>query len=70
MQYWWVNQHQTYICKVPGGYMWSPKASINGAYYQFYENMKYVRSGEAVFSFRDTFIKAVGIATGYAETAA
>ncbi len=64
MQYWWVNQNQTYIFEVPGGYMWPPKANINGAYNQFYENMKDVSPGDVVFSFKDTFIKAVGIATG------
>jgi len=70
MQYWWVNQNQTYIFEVPGGYMWSPKANTNGAYNQFYENMRDVSPGDVVFSFKDTLIKAVGIATGHAETAA
>ena len=70
MQYWWVNQNQTYQFEVPGGYMWSPKANRNGAFNQFYENMKDVSPGDVVFSFKDTFIKAVGIATGHAETAA
>ena len=50
--------------------MWSPKANMNGAYNQFYENMKAVNPGDVVFSFKDTFIKAIGIATGHAETAA
>lgn len=68
MQYWWVNQNQTYNFEVPGGYMWSPKANTNGAYNQFYENMKDVSPGDVVFSFKDTLIKAVGIATGHAET--
>ena len=40
MQYWWVNQNRTYVFEVPGGYMWSPKANRDGAYNQFYENMK------------------------------
>ena len=50
--------------------MWSPKANTNGAYNQFYENMKDVSPGDVVFSFKDTLIKAVGIATGHAETSA
>jgi len=70
MQYWWVNQNQTFQFEVPGGYMWSPKANRNGAFNQFYENMKDVSPGDVIFSFKDTFIKAVGIATGHAETAA
>ena len=70
MQYWWVNQNQTYQFEVSGGYMWSPKANRNGAFNQFYENMTAVSPGDVIFSFKDTFIKAVGIATGHAETAA
>ena len=31
MEYWWVNQNQTYQFEVPGGYMWSPKTNTNGA---------------------------------------
>ena len=54
MQYWWVNQNQTYIFEVPGGYMWPPKANINGAYNQFYENMKDV--APATWSFLSRII--------------
>lgn len=39
MQYWWVNQNQTYKHEVPGGYMWSPKVNIDGGRNQFYINM-------------------------------
>ena len=60
MQYWWVNQNQTYQFEVPGGYLWSPKRNRGGAFNQFYENMKDVSPGDVVFSFKDTFIKAVG----------
>ena len=69
MQYWWVNQNQTYQFEVPGGYLWSPKRNRGGAFNQFYENMKDVSPGDVVFSFKDTFIKAVGVAAGHAETA-
>jgi len=68
MQYWWVNQNQTYQFEISGGYMWSPKANTNGAYNQFYENMTETIPGDVVFSFKDTFIKAIGIVTGRAET--
>ena len=37
MQYWWVNQNQTYQFEVHGGYMWSPKRRTDGGYNQFYE---------------------------------
>ena len=68
MQHWWVNQNQTYQFEVPGGYMWSPKTNSNGARNQFYENMTETNPGDVIFSFKDTYIKAVGIVTGLAET--
>jgi putative restriction endonuclease len=68
MQYWWVNQNQTYKAEVRGGFMWSPKYNANGVRNQFYENMREVSPGDVVFSFCDTRIKAIGVATGGAET--
>lgn len=68
MRYWWVNQNQTYKNEVPGGFLWSPKTRSDGGRNQFYENMKQVAVGDLVFSFCDTRIKAVGIATGLAQT--
>jgi putative restriction endonuclease len=69
MRYWWVNQNQTYRAEVRGHFMWSPKTNANGARNQFYDNMRQVAPGDIVFSFWDTRIKAVGIATGVAQTA-
>jgi len=69
MRYWWVNQNQTYAAEVRGNFMWSPKANANGARNQFYDNMRLVTPGDIVFSFCDTRVKAVGVATGAAQTA-
>jgi len=68
MHYWWVNQNQTYRAEVRGSFMWSPKQNANGARNQFYENMREVSPGDVVFSFCDTRIKAIGVATGGVET--
>lgn len=68
MRYWWVNQNQTYKSEVPGGFLWSPKNRADGARNQFYENMREVVVGDVIFSFCDTYIKAIGIAVGIAET--
>jgi len=68
MRYWWVNQNQTFRDEVQGNFMWSPKANANGARNQFYDNMQRVAPGDIVFSFCDTRIKAVGVATGTAQT--
>jgi len=69
MRYWWVNQNQTYHAEVRGNFMWSPKANANGARNPFYDSMKEVAPGAIIFSFCDTRIKAIGIATGIAQTA-
>jgi putative restriction endonuclease len=69
MHYWWVNQNQTYKHEVGGGYLWSPKRNSNGAFNRFYDNMTQVVPGDVVFSFSDTYIKAVGIAQGKAASA-
>src|SRR5216110_3004664 len=68
MRYWWVNQNQTYRAEVRGSFMWSPKRNANGARNQFYENMRDVSPGDIVFSFFDTRIKAIGVATGGVQT--
>lgn len=68
MRYWWVNQNQTYKHEIRGGLMWSPKFKKGGRINPFYETMKRVEAGDIVFSFCDTRIKAIGIATGRAET--
>ena len=49
--------------------MWSPKKNSNNARNQFYENMVEVQPGDLIFSFADTFIKAIGVATsrGYSS---
>lgn len=61
MRYWWVNQKQTYRHEVPGGYLWSPKRKQNGHRNPFYEYMREVAPGDAVFSFADGRVKAIGI---------
>ena len=69
MQFWWVNQNQTYQHEVDGGYLWSPKTNANGKINPFYDNMTKVAVGDIVFSFKDTLIPAIGIITsqGYSH---
>jgi hypothetical protein len=69
MRYWWVNQNQTYRHEVPGGYLWSPKRNQNGGRNPFYDFMREVSPGDVVFSFADTYIKAIGIAASHAYEA-
>jgi hypothetical protein len=65
MQYWWVNQNQTFRHEFAGGYLWSPKRNANGARNPFYESMREVSRGDVIFSFVDTRIAAIGIAQSY-----
>ncbi len=62
MRYWWVNQNQTFQQETSSGYLWSPKKNANGRTNPFYEFMREVSPGDLVFSFKDTFIPAIGIA--------
>ena len=54
MRYWWVNQNQTYVQEVGGGYLWSPKVNANGRSNRFYDSMIEAAPGDVVFSFCDT----------------
>ncbi len=69
MRYWWVNQNQTYRHEVSGGYLWSPKRKANGHRNPFYDFMREVAPGDVVFSFSDTWLKAIGIAGSHAYEA-
>jgi putative restriction endonuclease len=62
MRYWWVNQNQTYAQERAGNYLWSPKRKANAQRNPFYEFMREVAPGDIIFSFRDTYVPAVGIA--------
>lgn len=67
MKFWWVNQNQTFEQEVRGGYLWSPKRKSDGSINPFYESMREVAPGDLIFSFEDTLIKALGLATSYAR---
>lgn len=69
MRYWWVNQNQTYRHEVRGGYLWSPKVTANGRRNPFYDFMREVAPGDVIFSFADTYIKAIGFAASHAYEA-
>ncbi|UGQ49310.1 HNH endonuclease [Massilia endophytica] len=67
-RFWWVNQNQTYQFEIGGHYLWSPKTKSNGHRNPFYDFMCEVSAGDLVFSFCDTRIRAIGIATAPAQT--
>ena len=69
MHFWWVNQNQTWRHEVRGRYLWSPKRKANGARNPYYDFMREVAPGDAIFSFADTVIKAIGIAVSHAYEA-
>lgn len=63
MRYWWVNHKQTYTAETQGGYIWSPKTEKNGVRSQFYDNLTLVSPNDLVFSYADTQIRAIGVAS-------
>ena len=67
-QYWWVSQNQTYQHEVPGNFMWSPKTNVNGGPVPSYEFMKEMRVGDIVFSYANTYIKAIGVVAAPAQS--
>ena len=69
MRYWWVNQNQTYRHEMAGGYLWSPKRKSNQTQNPFYDFMREVMPGDIIFSFSNTYIRAIGIATSHAYEA-
>lgn len=66
MAYWWVNQGSTYLEELADGYLWSPKTRADGGTIQAYSNMTLIKPGDLVFSFHNSEIRALGIATGSA----
>lgn len=69
MRFWWVNQNQTYAQEIRGNYLWSPKRKSDNSINPFYESMREVAPGDLIFSFADTQIKALGLASSYAREA-
>lgn len=61
MNYWWVNQNQTFKQERAGGYLWSPKRKADGNRNPFYEFMREVSPGDIVFSFEGTYIRAISV---------
>lgn len=62
MNYWWVNQKQTYRHEIGEGYMWSPKYQQDGNKHFSYEYMKHIQPGDIIFSYANTTVIAIGIA--------
>lgn len=62
MRYWWVNQNKTYRHEIDGGYLWAPQSGV-----WHHEILTELRPGDLVFSFRDTYISAIGVVQREAE---
>ncbi len=63
MRYWWVNQNKTYRHEINGGYLWAPKSGV-----WHHEVLTQLRPGDLVFSFKSTFISAIGVVQREAES--
>lgn len=54
---------------MPGGFLWSPKNRADGGKNYFYQTMAEVKPGDLVFSFSETYIRAIGVVQRAAVTA-
>lgn len=54
--------------EVGGGYLWSPKVNANGRRNRFYDSMTEAAPGDVVFSFCNTYIKAIGVVLGTCQS--
>jgi putative restriction endonuclease len=63
MRYWWVNQNKTFKQETAGGYLWSPQANSDGSKNPFYDFMTQVEPGDIIFSYKGTYLAAIGIAS-------
>lgn len=52
-----------------GGYLWSPKRNANGNRNPFYDFMREAAPGDIVFSFADTWVRAIGHIASHAYEA-
>lgn len=68
MKYWWVNHNQTFKQEFGGGYLWSPKVKSDGHANRYYDSMRSVKPGDLVFSFADTKLQGIGVATSHCYT--
>lgn len=62
MRYWWVNQNKTYRHEIDGGYLWAPQSGV-----WHHEILSQLQPGDLVFSFKDTYISAIGVVQRVAE---
>lgn len=67
MSAFFVTLGQTFKHATENSYLWSPKTKSNGATNTFYENMQLIHPGDLVFAYSDAKIKAIGIASSFAE---
>jgi hypothetical protein len=62
MRHWWVNQNKTYRHEIDGGYLWAPQSGV-----WHHEILTQLQPGDLVFSFKDTYIAAIGVVQREAE---
>lgn len=61
----WVFQNKTYYEEKRGGFLWSPKYTINGRRHPGYESMKEVKPGDVIIHGYKTNIVAISLAKSH-----
>ena len=68
MQFWWVNQNQTFKHERQGGYLWAPKRNANGRRNANYDFLQKIEPGDVIFSFVNSHIVSIAMAEARAVT--
>jgi len=64
-----VNQNQTFKHERRGGFLWAPQRNANGGRNPYYEFMRKVEPGDIIFSFVNSRIVSIAMASAKAEAA-
>lgn len=70
MDYFWVNQKQTFRQEWKGGFLWAPKRNQKGDTQWHWETMQLPKVGDVIFSYVNQAIRAYGIVQSPAITKA
>jgi putative restriction endonuclease len=67
LNFWWVNNNQSFDQEIGGCYIWCPKRYKDGSTDHSFDNFPLVHKNDVIFSYADELIKAIGIVSQTAK---
>src|SRR5690606_7935640 len=61
VNFWWVNQGQSYRAEREGGFLWAPLYTKRGTTIAHHRDLEKAKAGDLVFCYSNTELRAVGI---------